>query len=571
MIIFSKIRVKNFLSYGGAWTEIDFLATKTTLISGKSGSGKSAINLDAVCFALFNKAYRNISKPDLLNDINGKQLEVDLYFSSKGKDYRVRRGIKPALFEIYENSELVDQSANNVDYQDYLEQIVLGMTYKTFTQIAVIGSANYKPFMQLSAANRREVIEDLLNIKVFSTMNQLLKVQVSDNKKLLTTVENDLTLSVDRATIQKSYVKTLQNDNTQRLLEIDDTIEQKTASATEKKTQLAVLVADLERDKQNPVSAFDTMKHSDIKVQITTKERLIATTQKKLSDIEKYVICSECGTPIDKKHHSNHVLNYNETIATITDELKALRGALEASQSDFDKYNQFQSAIAKKSEIIKDLEREIHYTNQSIATARQDRKKYEVSANIDDELAKLKDLSKIVVRNMDSKAATAIEKSYLDAMTILLKDSGIKSTIIKQYIPVINALVNKYLEVLDLFVSFELDENFEESIKAKQRDDRKYDSFSEGEKQRIDLALLFAWREIATMNNSMDCNILVMDEIFDKSLDSDGIDNALNILATIDARTNVFVISHRGEALEVNFDRHIQVSKVNNYSILSYE
>lgn len=571
MIIFSKIRVKNFLSYGSGGTEIDFLETKTTLISGKSGSGKSALNLDAVCFALFNKAYRNISKPDLLNDINGKQLEVDLYFSSRGKEYRVRRGIKPAIFEIYENGELVDQTASNLDYQDYLEQTVLGMSYKTFTQIAVIGSANYKPFMQLSAANRREVIEDLLNIKVFSTMNQLLKVQVSDNKKLLAAAENELTLSIDRATIQKSYVKTLQNDNTARLQEIDDFVSLAKNGIVVKKQRLDRLVEELQQDKEHIALKFDQGKHNDLKVQISTKSRELVSAQKKLSDIEKYTVCGECGTPIDEKHQLNHVLNYKETILTLTKSIEALRGALEASQIDSDEYDRFSGIMREKAQVIRDAENDIEYGERSIKNKESERKKYEVSANIDDEMVKLKELSRIVVKNMDSKAANGIEKSYLDAMTILLKDSGIKSTIIKQYIPVINKLVNKYLEVLDLFVSFELDENFEESIKAKQRDDRKYDSFSEGEKQRIDLALLFAWREIATMNNSMDCNILVMDEIFDKSLDSDGIDNALNILTTVDSRTNVFVISHRGEALEGNFDRHIKVTKVNNYSILDYE
>lgn len=569
MILFSKIRVKNFLSYGNVWTEFDFLETKTTLISGKSGSGKSALNLDAVCFVLFNRAYRDINKPELVNDLNTKQMVVEIWFATKGKEYRVIRGMKPNVFEIYEDNELVDQDAANGDYQAYLEQAILGMTYKTFTQIAVIGSATYTPFMQLTTQNRRDVIEDLLNIKVFSTMNKILKQEISENKKTLLEVENTLTLSLDRATLQKKYVDTLSQDNTEKIQEFDREIEELTQRNVELKTLLKDELSKIEEAKSNLLD-FDTNAYNESKVNLNVAKREKQSLERKLKDTTEYTNCTECGTPVDAEHREKHILMHTEAISVLETQISSIEAHISQFVQTLEKNSTFESKIDDSKSKMRSFDQEMTQNTSKIARIWDQKNAAKITTNIDAEKQKLKEFAKQVVEYTEYKEKSTEEKQYLDAMAILLKDDGIKSTIIKQYIPVINTLVNRYLQVLDLFVSFELDENFEESIKARMRDDKKYNCFSEGEKQRIDLALLFAWRQIATMNNSTNCNILVMDEVFDKSLDSDGIDMALNILSTVDKDTHVFVISHRGEALEQNFDRHVFVSKVNNYTELVY-
>lgn len=570
MIVFSKIRVRNFLSFGGAWTELDLLASKNTLVTGKNGQGKSSILLDAICFVLFNRAYRSITKPALINSINGKQCEVDIYFSNNGKEYRVHRGIKPNLFEIYQDGELLEQTALNKDYQNYLEENVIGMSFKAFTQVAIIGTASYRPFMQLSSPNRREVVEDLLNIGLFSTMNKLLKNDVSENKKILGSLDNKITLVQDRLSIQESYIKVLSTDTSEKkkklAREVVESTEKISALKAELKDQATTLCT---LEAQGLVDrSSESQRHSwDIDKKVSEIKKLNG----KIEELLGKDVCSECGAKVDENHINGHVVSLQLQIDEINYDIDSLRQKIRRIDKDQAEYTVF----AEKERVIKEkmrsLESQISTLNSLCNRAKSEIKSLISTADIDNEKKKLDALKAEYDTVMKEKVSTASEKEYLDAMATLLRDDGIKTVILREYIPVINSLVNKYLRVLDFFVSFEMDENFDETLKARERDDFRYESFSEGEKQRIDLALLFAWRDVAIMNNSASTNLLVMDEIFDKSLDTDGVSNVLQILGALDDRSNIFVVSHRGDILAEHFERTIEVKKVGNFSELVEE
>jgi DNA repair exonuclease SbcCD ATPase subunit len=567
MINFKRIAWSNFLSTGNAGTEILLDRSPTTLIVGENGAGKSTI-LDAICFALFNKAFRSISKPQLINSINGKQARVEVEFSIGRRHYKVVRGIKPAIFLIYVDGNLINQEADSRDFQKYLEEHILKLNYKSFTQIVILGSASFTPFMQLPPSHRREIIEDLLDIRIFSTMNTLLKEKSSALKDQIKSIESDLEVGKERVRLQDDYIKTLVGDAKKRREEI----EQRIATAA---TEIDVNGAD--------VAAYEA-KIAQLRAEIADEDSQIARARK-LSELQRKLTeriskaqteiafyhdndtCPTCqqGLPHDLKE--NAVASQNVKMEEIQQALTELSNNIEYVQTRLDVIHTISDEIAGHNQSI------IAHNNAIIANQKYIQKLQAELAthvdgdeNIDEERSRLRGLAKEVVNLNNERTLLNEERHYQEIASNLLKDTGIKTRIVRQYLPVINKLVNKYLNAMDFFVSFELDEAFNETIKSRHRDDFTYASFSEGEKQRIDLALLFTWRTIAKMKNSSATNLLLLDEIFDSSLDNNATDYLMNVLNTLGEDSRVFVISHKGDQLFDKFRSVIRFEKYQNFS-----
>ena len=567
MIKFKTIRWKNFLSTGAQFTEIKLDRSPSTLVVGENGAGKSTI-LDALCFVLFNKPFRNINKPQLMNTINNKSLEVEVEFSIGKKEYKIRRGIKPGIFEILVNNELLNQDAAAKDYQKYLEDSILKLNYKSFTQIVILGSASFTPFMQLSLGSRREIIEDILDITIFSVMNTVLKDKITENKTKLLDIESKIEIEKQKAKLLLEYSKTLENDKTKRVTEIELLIQNTKNEILEyeisivnlnaKISELEKLIKDDDSVVTKKTSLIDLQKKLLHKVQLATEEITFYTDHDN---------CPTCNQLLSEDLKSEHVKEHQDKIKEIQTALDDLNAQVKALETRI-------SEIEKVKKEISDHTSEISKINNQIIAGQTYIKKLNTEAddtsnntgNIDEEKSKLKILAKEIVSLAEVKTVLNQEKHYLDIASILLKDTGIKTKVIKQYLPVINKLVNKYLTAMDFFCLFELDETFNETIKSRHRDTFSYASFSEGEKQRIDLALLFTWRTIAKMKNSASTNLLLLDEVFDSSLDTNGTDYVMNLLNTIGEETNVFVISHKGDQLFDKFRSVIKFEKQQNFS-----
>lgn len=566
MIKFQAARWRNFLSTGSQFTEVLLNRSPTTLIVGENGAGKSTI-LDAICFALFGKPFRNINKPQLINSINQKQMEVEVEFSIGTKEYKIKRGAKPNILEIYLNGDLLNQDAASRDYQKYLEEHVLKLNYKSFTQIVILGSASFTPFMQLSAAVRREVIEDLLDIKIFSTMNEVLKEKYNDIKTKLQQKDTDIEIGKNKVKVQQSYIEQLEEDKKKRKSDIQELINTAKAAIIKHNEELATHKTEVDTLKKS-ITDDDTQQVKDKKLKLL-KEKLndkVKAINKEIEFYKTHDQCPTCNQDIDKDYkehvvhdHEEKRLELEKAVEDILTQIQEVETRLEAIQEVKEKITDINELIievngkiiAEQNYIIK-LENELESSTGD-------------TANIDEEKAKLKKLAKEVVDLANERSSIEQERYYLDVAGILLKDTGIKTKIIKQYLPVINKLVNKYLQAMDFFVSFELDESFNETIKSRHRDEFSYASFSEGEKAKIDLALLFAWRSIARMKNSANTNLLMLDEVFDGSLDINGTDYVMTILNTIGEDTNIFVISHK-DALFDKFRSVIKFEKHNNFS-----
>jgi DNA repair exonuclease SbcCD ATPase subunit len=556
MITFQKLRWKNFLSTGNNFTEIDFTRNPTTLIVGENGSGKSTC-LDALCFGLFNKPFRNINKPQLVNSINGKKMVVEIEFVVGQKQYKVIRGMKPNVFEIYCNDEFLDQDAALRDTQKYLEESILKLNYKSFTQIVILGSASFTPFMQLPSAARREIIEDILDIQIFTTMNVLLKEKMNILKEDIRIIDGEVELAKHKTKVQKEYIDTLESDKSKKLQNLEeqidaltkdiDTSQQELEQQQEKKLELG--------DPKGDQRELDSHKKQF--------QSYIQQAEKELEFYENNSECPTCKQGIPHEHKRQTQERKSEEIGDLSKALKGIDKKYAEVLETLGVYSELSDSINQLQTELLSQERYRNTLRSDLTSAKEN------TGNIDEETKKLKSMAKDVLAKNDIKASKNEEQHYNTAVSHLLKDSGIKTRIIKQYLPAINKLVNKYLQSMDFFVHFELDEKFNETIKSRHRDKFSYASFSEGEKQRIDLALLFTWRTIAKMKNSASTNLLILDEVFDSSLDNNGTDYVMQLLNTIGDQTNVFVISHKGDQLFDKFRSQIKFEKIQNYSVMS--
>ena len=570
MITFKTVRWKNFLSTGNVFTEVSLNRSPTTLIVGENGSGKSTV-LDALCFGLFGKAFRQIARPLLVNSINQKGLVVEVEFSVGGNDYKIMRGQKKYgsnPFEIYKNDELINQEANNRDYQKYLEETILKLNHRSFTQIVVLGSSSFIPFMQLKTAERREIIEDILDIKIFSFMNILLKEKQSENKDSAKEVKYDTDLQEQKIESQEKHIATIKQGEEQQLemlREQIDEAEKKAVFHTENVEESIVLIDNLLsqiKDKEAIDARF--RKTQQLEDQLENKTR---TLKKELTFYENNDTCPTCKQPMDENHKQHNIKEKSEKLSEIEEGLTELGRVFEKTNARLVEINDIQSQI-------QELQTSVSAENSATNTQRQYIKDVEGqiktlesnTSNIGKENKKLLTLTKKLAKLKTKSEDYANEASLYEAAGVLLKDKGIKQRIIRQYVPVINKLVNKYLAAMDFFVEFELDEKFNETIKSRHRDSFTYDSFSEGEKMRIDLALLFTWRSIARMKNSTNTNLLILDEVFDASLDATGCDEFLKLIHELGNDTNVFVISHKGDILQDKFYSSIKFEKYKNFS-----
>jgi len=570
MIHFKTVKWKNFLSTGNAFTEIQLDKRPTTLVVGENGSGKSTL-LDAICFGLFGKPYRNINKPQLVNSINSKNCLVEITFSIGNKNYRIVRGIKPSIFEIWINDEMVDQSSASRDYQKYLEEAILKLNYKSFTQIVILGSASFTPFMQLPAASRREVIEDILDIKIFSSMNIVLKDKMSDLKEQIRDAEHQIELAKNKAEIQQDYIKTLEEDREARIKEIDLKINEALSDITGKRKLIDGRESErdllIEKIQDNDDIAD---KINDIIHEIKQFESLSNKIENEISFYHDNDTCPKCKQGIEHDFKNNIIVEQKDELEAIHKNLEDVKKTKNELSQRLEEIKVVRNEIVNLTEKINNIKSEINTNERYIQ--RLELEKSDISdkvGNIEAERKKLKELAKETVAIINHRSELHETNDYYDIASVLLKDTGIKTKIIKQYLPIINKLVNKYLTSMDFFVQFTLDDKFKEVIKSRYRDDFSYQSFSEGEKQRIDLALLFTWRTIAKLKNSASTNLLILDEVFDSSLDSVATDYVMTLLNTLGDGTNVWVISHKGDQLFDKFQHVLRFTKKKNFSVIA--
>ena len=568
MIQFNRVAWKNFLSTGNTYTEIQLDRDSTTLIVGGNGAGKSTM-LDALSFGLFGKPYRNINKPQLINSINNKDCKVEVEFTVGPNRYKVVRGMKPQMFEIHRNGELFNETSHAREFQKMLEQNILKLNHKSFHQIVVLGSSSFVPFMQLATGQRREVIEDLLDINIFSKMNSILKEGIAVVRDKISDKTHQIDLVRSKIEMQRRYIRDIKNLNEEKIREKqteittqEDTIVQ--VNAENEKIQEALQTT---YDKTDEFLRVAIDSASMARGEATGLKKEISTLVKESKFFDENDVCPTCTQQIteDIKHEKKTEIakkaeevqtsyqKVNDDLKTYEEQIEKLTNESYEQQALVSDLNQNNLKISMAHEAISKLEKEITQisgTKTNIVEATN-----ELDSYIDQK-------DSLITEKMELDQ----EHDYSKAMMEMLKDTGIKTKIIRQYLPVMNKYINNYLQTLDFFVHFELDEAFNETIRSRHRDSFSYDSFSEGEKQRIDLALLFTWRQIARMKNSVATNLLVLDETFDSSLDNDGIENLFKIIYSLGETANVFVISHKGEILDNRFKHKIEFYKDKNFS-----
>ena len=566
-IVFSKLRWKNFLSTGNQYTEIDLSTSGTTLIVGQNGAGKSTC-LDALTFALFGKPFRNINKPQLINSITKKDMTVEIEFNIGSNSYKVVRGVKPTVFEVYCNNTLLNQSAEMRDYQEILEKQILRINYKSFCQVVILGSASFVPFMQLPTGQRRGIIEDLLDLQVFTTMNTLLKEKIQTNNDDILQNSNDQKLVKEKIKMLKGHLQDLQNRNEEFVKRKQEQLTSIEQSILESQNQQTKFI------KEAGAFSYAIDEKTKLFNKLNQYELLLIQMRGKIEYISKEINffnnsdnCPTCTQQIDKTFSCDIVSTKEQEISELNDGISKLLVIKESVQ---EKYNK---VLFDESE-YKRLMNEASNLKLSIKIFTQ--QKEQVISEINSVVLETKTTSDYKISDLESDLTSLSEKYNelqddkltLGAASIMLKDGGIKTKIINQYIPIINKLINKYLSEFDLFVEFELDEQFNEKIKSRYRDEFSYSSFSEGEKQKIDLAILFTWRAVAKLRNSLNTNLLILDEIFDSSLDGNAADDLLKILQNISQDSNIFIISHR-ENLHDKFENVIKFIKHKNFSRIS--
>lgn len=566
MILFKTIRWKNFLSTGNQYTEVDFTKNKTNLIVGTNGAGKSTV-LDALTFSLFGKPFRKINKPQLINSVNEKDCRVEVEFSIGNIEWKVVRGIKPALFEIWRNGTALDQSAAALDQQKWLEQNVLKMNYKSFTQIVILGSSTFVPFMQLSAAHRREVIEDLLDIKIFSSMNMVIKEKIRQSKDEIKVLELKKESLLDKVKMQQSFIEELENRGKK---DIDDknvsmmSLSEEISHLMEDNSSLEEPLYEYIREQDKLVGYAEKLrKLGNLKGKISQK---VSTITKEHKFFMENTVCPTCTQSIEETFRINRINDAQSKAKELQSGYKELEEAIKEEEERERQFTALSKEISKLTNgisqnnikinglrrQIRNLEHEIQVLTENLANRNTEHEKLE----------SFKDNLKTTYDDLASKKDTI---NYYDFSYSLLKDGGVKSKIIKKYLPLINQQVNRYLQMMDFYINFTLDEEFNETVQSPIHEDFSYASFSEGEKMRIDLALLFTWREVARMKNSVNTNLLIMDEVFDSSLDGFGTEEFLKIIRYVIKDANIFVISHK-TGLEDRFESVIKFEKVKGFS-----
>ena len=566
MITFKKIRWKNFLSTGQHFTEINFQKHNTNLIIGTNGAGKSTV-LDALTFVLFNKPFRKINKPQLVNTTNEKECLVEIEFSINAKEYKICRGIKPNVFDIIVNGEKLNREADDRSMQKVLEETILKLNYKSFTQIVILGSSTFVPFMQLSSANRREVIEDLLDIRIFSNMNTLVKDKIKEQKNLIKTLNLKGESLQDKMKMQQNFIEELENRGKQQIdfnaKKIDDIDEEIVIATLENQKKQEDLESKIKQQEEVNGAGDKLVKLNNLKGKISQR---VSTITKEHKFFTENTVCPTCQQDIEEEFRVNRISDAQNKAKELKEGYEQLENTIKFEQ---ERERQF---IALSKEItslthgisqnnikitgcqrqVRDLESEIQRITDQLANRNTEH----------DKLAQFKDSLRQTIEDLETKKEQVV---YYDFAHSLLKDDGVKTKIIKKYLPLINQQVNRYLQLMDFFINFHLDEEFNETVKSPIHEDFSYSSFSEGEKMRIDLALLFTWREVARVKNSINTNLLIMDEVFDSSLDGLGTDEFLKIIRFIIKDANIFVISHKG-GLEDKFDAVMKFEKVKGFS-----
>lgn len=567
MIVFEKVRYQNLLSTGNIFTEIILNKSKSTLIVGNNGGGKSSI-LDALHFGLFGKPFRNINKPQLVNSITNKNLLVEVEFSTNHKKYMIRRGIKPNRFEIYQNEKLINESSNVYDYQDFLEKTILKFNSKTFKQIVVLGSADYVPFMQLNSQNRRDVIEDLLDIQIFTTMSLLLREKASTNKTAMLSADYDIKIIDEKIKIHQENItkieRAIRQHQQERISQIQKLQDDNLQLESERKL-LEVRLANLDQLEKNKHKL--QRKLGSAQDFLTKFEKVAGRIDKDISFYQHSESCPTCKQNIDLEFKGLKIEEFRKNKQQLIDTKQEADQAKSKIEQQLELINVDIQHLVNIRSNVNDIKNNITVNERMIDNLqKQMQTDNSQDLNIDqsqDDINKLRDdleTAKRLKYNLD------VQRSIITVSQTLLKDGGIKSKIIKQYVPIINTLINKYLAALDFFVNFEIDGSFNEKIRSRHRDEFTYASFSEGEKLKIDLALMMTWRAVAKMRNSAATNLLIMDEIFDSSLDATGTEELLQILEDLGQGTNVFVISHKGESLYDKFHSVIKFEKHNGFS-----
>ena len=568
MILFKRIAYRNFLSSGNQPTEIKFTDTQTTLIVGANGSGKSTM-LDALCFGLFNKAFRKITKGQLVNSTNEKECLVEIDFSIGTKEYKIKRGIKPNIFEIWIDGVLQNKAAASTDQQKQLEDNILKLNYKSFTQIVILGSASFVPFMQLSTANRREVVEDLLDIKIFSAMNAVIKDRIKNTNDKIKELSLKQSMTEEKVEMQKEFIESIEKSGKENIEKKKDKITSITTYIDQLSAENAQKVEEvsntLQPQLENLLDASKKLKQlSNLKGKISEKVSSITEQHKFFNNNS---VCPTCTQTIEEEFRLNKVSESETKAKELQQGYNELKEAIQQEEKREREFN----VVSKE---ISSLNNEISNNNVKISQLNKQ------SRDLDQEIQDI--TNKIKNRNTERKVLTELEKtldviqtekaknkedvSYFDFAHSLMRDGGIKGKIIKKYLPLMNQQINKYLQMMDFYINFTLDEEFNEKIKSPIHEDFTYESFSEGEKMRINLAILFTWREIARMKNSVNTNLLILDEVFDSSLDFMGTDYFTKIIKYVIKDTNIFVISHKTDELIDKFDRIIKFDKVKGFS-----
>ena len=568
MILFKTIRWKNFLSTGNNFTEVDFQKSNTNLIMGSNGSGKSTI-LDALTFVLYNKPFRKINKPQLVNSVNEKDCLVEIEFSIGSREYKVIRGIKPNVFEIWVEGKVQNQDAAQSDQQKKLEEGILKLNYKSFTQTVILGSATFVPFMQLTSANRRDIVEDLLDIKIFSTMNGILKDRVRSCNEVIREASIRKDMVEDKIEMQESFIKDIEKSGKERIdrkeKQLEDLHKESDLIMDENDGKTLKIVDELQPKLENLNNTKKTLKKlSTIKVKLEQKIQNIVEEHKFFED---NTVCPTCTQPLEEQFRLDKIVDIQDKSKELNEGYKELETAINVEQEKDTQFTNCSSQINKLNNDISTNNVKISGINRQISNLRKEIQDVaDQVSNRNTERETLKNLKEDLDKTEKERSSQREEVSYLDFAHSLMKDGGVKSKIIKKYLPLMNQQINKYLQMMDFYINFSLDEEFKESIRSPIHEDFSYDSFSEGEKMRIDLSLLFTWRDIAKMRNSASTNLLILDEIFDSSLDGAGTDFFTTIIRFVIQDAHVFVISHKTDELMDKFDRVIKFDKVKGFS-----